>query len=99
MKKVAIIGQGYVGLAVATAAADVGHTVTGYDTNQGLIQRLAQGNSHIEDVISNDLKKLIDTGKYMPTNNPSDLASCEIIIIAVPTPLDSQRNIIKFSEI
>jgi UDP-N-acetyl-D-glucosamine dehydrogenase len=92
MKRVGVIGQGYVGLAVATAAADVGHTVTGYDTNQGLIQRLAQGNSHIEDVISNDLKKLIDTGKYMPTNNPSDLASCEIIIIAVPTPLDSQRK-------
>ena len=92
MKRVGVIGQGYVGLAVASAAADVGHTVTGYDTNQDLIQRLAQGNSHIEDVVSNDLKKLIDTGKYLPTNNPSDLASCEIIIIAVPTPLDSQRK-------
>ena len=92
MKRVGVIGQGYVGLAVASAAADVGHTVTGYDTNQDLIQRLAQGNSHIEDVDSNDLKKLIDTGKYLPTSNPSDLASCEIIIIAVPTPLDSQRK-------
>ena len=92
MKRVGVIGQGYVGLAVASAAADAGHTVTGYDTNQDLIQRLAQGNSHIEDVVSNDLKKLIDTGKYLPTNNPSDLASCEIIIIAVPTPLDSQRK-------
>ena len=92
MKRVGVIGQGYVGLAVATAAADAGHTVTGYDTNQDLIQRLALGNSHIEDVVSNDLKKLIDTGKYLPTNNPSDLAGCEIIIIAVPTPLDSKRQ-------
>lgn len=92
MKRVGVIGQGYVGLAVASAAADAGHTVTGYDTNQDLIQRLAQGNSHIEDVDSNDLKKLIDTGKYLPTSNPSDLASCEIIIIAVPTPLDSHRK-------
>jgi UDP-N-acetyl-D-glucosamine dehydrogenase len=92
MKRVGVIGQGYVGLAVATAAADVGHTVTGYDTNQDLIQRLALGNSHIEDVTSNELKKLVDTGKYLPTNNPSDLAGCEIIIIAVPTPLDSKRQ-------
>jgi UDP-N-acetyl-D-glucosamine dehydrogenase len=92
MKRVGVIGQGYVGLAVSTAAADVGHTVTGYDTNQDLIQRLALGNSHIEDVTSNDLKKLIETGKYFPTNNPRDLASCEIIIIAVPTPLNSKRQ-------
>jgi UDP-N-acetyl-D-glucosamine dehydrogenase len=92
MKRVGVIGQGYVGLAVATAAADVGHTVTGYDTNQDLIQRLSLGNSHIEDVTSNDLKKLVDTGKYFPTNNPSDLGSCEIIIIAVPTPLNSKRQ-------
>ena len=92
MKRVGVIGQGYVGLAVATAAADVGHTVTGYDTNRDLIQRLTLGNSHIEDVASNDLKKLIETGKYFPTNNPSDLASCEIIIIAVPTPLNSKRQ-------
>ena len=92
MKRVGVIGQGYVGLAVATAAADVGHTVTGYDTNRDLIQRLTLGNSHIEDVASNDLKKLIETDKYFPTNNPSDLASCEIIIIAVPTPLNSKRQ-------
>ena len=92
MKRVGVIGQGYVGLAVATAAAGVGHSVTGYDTNQDLIQRLALGNSHIEDVANDEIKNLIDTGKYFPTNNPSDLASCEIIIIAVPTPLDSKRQ-------
>jgi UDP-N-acetyl-D-glucosamine dehydrogenase len=92
MKRVGVIGQGYVGLAVATAAADVGHTVTGYDTNSDLVQRLGKGNSHIEDVDNNKLKKLIDTGKYFPTNNPGDLASCEIIIIAVPTPLNSKRQ-------
>jgi UDP-N-acetyl-D-glucosamine dehydrogenase len=92
MKRVGVIGQGYVGLAVATAAADVGHTVTGYDTNSDLVQRLGKGNSHIEDVDNNKLKKLIDTGKYFPTNNPSDLSSCEIIIIAVPTPLNSKRQ-------
>jgi UDP-N-acetyl-D-glucosamine dehydrogenase len=92
MKRVGVIGQGYVGLAVATAAADVGHTVTGYDTNLDLIQRLGIGDSHIEDVDNYKLKKLIDTGKYFPTNNPSNLASCEIIIIAVPTPLNSKRQ-------
>jgi UDP-N-acetyl-D-glucosamine dehydrogenase len=92
MKRVGVIGQGYVGLAVATAAANVGHIVTGYDTNSDLVRMLRLGNSHIEDVTSNELKKLIDAGKYLPTNKPSDLENCEIIIIAVPTPLNSKRE-------
>ncbi len=92
MKRVGVIGQGYVGLAVAIAAADVGHTVTGYDTNQDLIRRLSLGNSHIEDVTNNEIKKLIESGNYLPTNSPNDLANCEIVIIAVPTPLNSKRQ-------
>jgi UDP-N-acetyl-D-glucosamine dehydrogenase len=92
MKRVGVIGQGYVGLALATAAANAGHTVLGYDTNTELVNALKQGKSHIEDVASETLGKLISSGKYTPTNDSSKLNGCEIIIIAVPTPLNKERQ-------
>lgn len=92
MKRVGVIGQGYVGLALATAAADAGHSVLGYDTNTELVGALKQGKSHIEDVESKTLDKLISSGKYTPTNESSRLSECEIIIIAVPTPLNKERQ-------
>lgn len=91
MKRVGVIGQGYVGLALATAAANVGHSVIGYDTNTELVKGLKQGKSHIEDVASDRLGKLISSGKYTPTNDSANLNGCEIIVIAVPTPLNKDR--------
>jgi UDP-N-acetyl-D-glucosamine dehydrogenase len=91
MKKVGVIGQGYVGLAVATAAAHVGHKVIGFDTNKEIVKSLKLGKSHIEDVKDLTLKKLIKKMLYSPTNNPSDLTGSDVIIISVPTPLDSER--------
>lgn len=91
MKSVGVIGQGYVGLAVATAAAAAGHSVTGFDTNSTIIKNLELGKSHIEDIKDSKLKKLIKNSFYRPTNNPADLSGCEVVIIAVPTPLDSER--------
>jgi UDP-N-acetyl-D-glucosamine dehydrogenase len=92
MRKVGVIGQGYVGLALATAAASAGHTVIGYDTNADLVQALDQGISHIEDVENEALSKLISSGKYLPTNDSLKLNGCEIVIIAVPTPLNTMRQ-------
>jgi len=92
MKRIGVIGQGYVGLALATAAANAGHSVLGYDINAELVGALKQGKSHIEDVESETLGKLIGSGKYTPTNDSSKLNGCEIIIIAVPTPLNKERQ-------
>jgi UDP-N-acetyl-D-glucosamine dehydrogenase len=38
MSKVVILGQGYVGLPLAVAAADAGHTTIGYDVDPDRIQ-------------------------------------------------------------
>ena len=91
MKRVGVIGQGYVGLALATAAANAGHTVLGYDTNTNLVDALGHGISHIEDVEDITLERLISSGKYLPTDDSLKLSDCEIVIIAVPTPLNKER--------
>ena len=48
--RVAIIGQGYVGLPVAMRACEVGHDVVGFDVDERRVKRLATGESMVEDV-------------------------------------------------
>jgi len=90
--KVSIIGQGYVGLTIAVAAAGQGHEVTGFDMNSALVEQLNSGESHIEGVESSLLAGLIKSGKYRATTGASDIAGSEIVVIAVPTPLDKERK-------
>ena len=90
--RVAIIGQGYVGLTIAVDAAVAGHTVVGVDVNGELVKKLNLGQSHIEGITNSYLGSLLESGRYSATSNPSALEGCEVIVIAVPTPLDGQRN-------
>ena len=92
MRQVGVIGQGYVGLALATAAATAGHKVVGYDINSNLVGVLKQGKSHIEDVKSETLERLIKSNQYLPTDDSSKLINCDMIVIAVPTPLTIDRQ-------
>ena len=90
--KVFIIGQGYVGLSIAAAAASAGHQVVGFDINQGLIQRLSKTISHIEGISNEYLLELIESEKLTFSNDPSQMGDSEVIIVAVPTPLDVDRQ-------
>jgi UDP-N-acetyl-D-glucosamine dehydrogenase len=89
--KVAIIGQGYVGLTISVFAAEH-HTVVGFDMNQGVVDALNSGRSHIEGVASSDLAKWISAGKYQATTNAAEIAGSDVVVIAVPTPLTSDRK-------
>jgi UDP-N-acetyl-D-glucosamine dehydrogenase len=91
MAKVAIIGQGYVGLTIASFAADH-HQVIGFDNRKEVVESLNNGISHIEGVPSEKLATLVNSKKYLATSEPSRLADAEIVVIAVPTPLDSMRK-------
>ncbi len=89
--KVAIIGQGYVGLTIS-AFASTYFDVVGFDSSQKIVDQLNLGISHIEGVESRVLKKLIDNGRYKATTSASEISDCEIVVVAVPTPLNSERN-------
>jgi UDP-N-acetyl-D-glucosamine dehydrogenase len=90
--KVGVIGQGYVGLPIALNAARSGYEVIGFDLNKVLISILNSGTSHIEDTSNSELQAVIDSGNYRASFEPTDLADVEIVVIAVPTPLDENRN-------
>jgi UDP-N-acetyl-D-glucosamine dehydrogenase len=90
--RIAIIGQGYVGLTIAVGAAGAGHSVVGFDVNDGLVSALNAGTSHIEGVSDAALASFISSGAYQASTEPSVIDGCDVIVIAVPTPLDEARN-------
>jgi UDP-N-acetyl-D-glucosamine dehydrogenase len=90
--RVAIIGQGYVGLTIAAGAASAGHNVFGFDVNSGLVDQLNAGKSHIEGISDSQLVGFVSAGFFSASSVPSILEGSDVIVIAVPTPLDADRN-------
>ena len=89
--KIAIIGQGYVGLTIA-AFASKHYEVIGFDNNPATVANLNAGKSHIEGVASSQIKSAIDSGNYQATSDVADISDAELIVIAVPTPLTKDRK-------
>ena len=76
--RVCVIGQGYVGLPLSQRMAEVGHEVIGFDINKNLVQSL--------------VKIKGNTSNYFPTSDSYYTKECDVYIIAVPTPLDSNNQ-------
>jgi len=89
--KVAIIGQGYVGLTISAFAGEF-FDVVGFDNNQKIVNQLNSGISHIEGVESSVLQKWIKAGRYQATTRALDIADVDLVVIAVPTPLSKDRQ-------
>lgn len=85
--KIAIIGLGYVGLPLALEFAKQNFAVYGVDIDQKRIKALKAGKSYILDVKDQDIKEMVKKEKLKPTNNYRIVKDCDIVIIAVPTPL------------
>ena len=85
--KIAVVGQGYVGLPLAIAAANASFRVIGLDNNGNKVANLNNFISDIEGISSDELKKITSKGNYHATDDFSELAGAEIILICVPTPL------------
>jgi UDP-N-acetyl-D-glucosamine dehydrogenase len=89
---VAIIGAGYVGVPLAHVFADAGKNVLLVDVKQNLVDALNRGESHIEDVPSEQLKAHVDAGRISATTDYDTLHDADAILIALPTPLSKQRE-------
>jgi UDP-N-acetyl-D-glucosamine dehydrogenase len=88
--KIGIVGLGYVGLPLAVAFAEGEHEVVCFDLDTRKIEALNEGRSYIEDIDDATLAPLAD--RLHPTSRHADLASCNAVIICVPTPLTSARE-------
>ncbi len=88
--KIGVVGLGYVGLPLVVAFCEAGHEVTGVDADSRVVESLAAGRSHIEDVPDATLADI--GGRFHATTRYADLAKVDAIVVAVPTPLTPNRE-------
>ncbi|HEX2588343.1 MAG TPA: nucleotide sugar dehydrogenase [Gaiellales bacterium] len=88
--KIGIVGLGYVGLPLAVGFAEAGHEVVGLDADARKVEALSSGRSYVEDIPDESLARL--DGRLRATSEVADLASCEAVVICVPTPLTGSRE-------
>ncbi|MGN6585944.1 MAG: nucleotide sugar dehydrogenase [Solirubrobacterales bacterium] len=88
--KIGIVGLGYVGLPLAVAFARAGQEVVGLDADPSKVESLQAGRSYIEDISDEALADV--EVPISATTSYADLASCDAVIICVPTPLTSSRE-------
>jgi nucleotide sugar dehydrogenase len=84
--KVAIVGQGYVGLPVAMRSAELGFPTVGFEIDERRCASLRDGVSYVEDVAHETLQAAL-AGNYRPTTDLGDLVGFDVAVITVPTPL------------
>ena len=90
--KVGIVGLGYVGLPLATEFAKAGFTVTGIDVQRDKVAGLNRGESHVQDVPSSEVAKLVGEKRFTATSDFSVVRELDTINICVPTPLRKTKD-------
>jgi len=88
LRKIAVIGLGYVGLPVAVAFARKGFSVVGFDIDKERIRELCDGIDCTREVEIADLKH--PTLKL--TDDTAALKASDFFIVTVPTPIDRARR-------
>jgi UDP-N-acetyl-D-galactosamine dehydrogenase len=88
MKKIAVVGLGYVGLPLAAAFGEK-REVVGFDINAKRIAELKDGVDFTREVSSEELA----TSRYLSfTDSLDGIADCQIYIVTVPTPIDEYKS-------
>jgi UDP-N-acetyl-D-galactosamine dehydrogenase len=88
MKKIAVIGLGYVGLPLASEFGKKRPTI-GFDINQKRIDELSNGFDRTLEVDSDELKEATQL-RY--TSDINDLSEAHIYIVTVPTPINEYKQ-------
>jgi len=91
-RELAIIGAGYVGVPLAQVFAEAGVGTVLVDIDPARIEQLRNGESYIEDVPSDRLRPLIESGALTATTDYDAVRETDAVIIAVPTPLTRNRE-------
>lgn len=91
---ICVVGLGRIGLPTATLFAEAGARVLGADINQELVASLNSQKCQLtdEDGLPEMFSKVVAEGKLWATTHVSEaVSSADVIIICVPTPVDSAK--------
>jgi UDP-N-acetyl-D-glucosamine dehydrogenase len=90
--KTGVVGLGYVGLPLAVEFAKAGFDVIGIDVLQSKVDLLNQGISYIQDIPTETLAPLVQSGKLRATTDFATVRELDTIDICVPTPLRKTKD-------
>jgi UDP-N-acetyl-D-mannosaminuronic acid dehydrogenase len=88
-KNVCVIGLGYIGLPTAATIAAHGVHVVGVDVNQGILETLRSGKTHIrEEGLLQTFQGAVKSGRLEFSAHPTE---ADAFLIAVPTPFHNDE--------
>lgn len=90
MNKICIIGLGYVGLPLAHAFCEK-FDVVGFDINRERVDELNKGIDRTLELSEEQVKESLENGISF-TTNLKDAKDCNIYVVTVPTPIDSNNE-------
>jgi len=90
--RIGIVGLGYVGLPLVKTFLSKGFGVLGFDIDEKKVEMLNHAKSYIKHFTAEELKIFLEKKKFQATTDFGLLAKADVIIICVPTPLDSHKN-------
>jgi UDP-N-acetyl-D-glucosamine dehydrogenase len=82
-----VVGQGYVGLSLACAAAEAGFRVTGIDIDARRVAELSSGRAAVAGVDPEVFRSASLTGMLAFSTSPLAVAESNLVFVCVPTPL------------
>jgi len=89
---IGVVGLGYVGLPMAVTVARKGYRVLGFEVSDYAIEHVNAGQNYIGDVNDAQLAKVVKDGLLSATADYSRIKEVNVVIIAVPTPLDKYHQ-------
>lgn len=93
VRRIAVIGLGYVGLPLAALCARKGYSVIGIDANPAIVDAVIAGVCPIRDeVVERSFATAIETGNLEATGDSDAIADCNLYLICVPTPVDTDDD-------
>jgi UDP-N-acetyl-D-glucosamine dehydrogenase len=89
---IGIVGLGYVGLPLALAFTKKGFKCIGFDIDSHKTALLLKGESYIRHIAPDALQKALKENLFHATTDFYSVATCDAVILCVPTPLNKNRE-------